>query len=91
VRHPEVEPTNNAEERAIRPRGLWRKGSLGTQSPEGSRVVEAIRPAVATLKQQYRPILDDVIAACGAGLYNQPAPSLLPTPNLLDQLVRPAG
>jgi transposase len=30
VRHEEVEPTNNAAERAIRPGVLWRKGSFGT-------------------------------------------------------------
>ena len=33
VRHPEVEPTNHAAERAIRPGGLWRKGSFGTHRP----------------------------------------------------------
>ena len=91
VRHPEVEPTNHAAERAIRPGVLWRKSSFGTQSPEGSRVVETMLTAVATLKQQHRNILDDVIAACEAALRNQPAPSLLPTPELLDQLVRPAA
>jgi transposase len=90
VRHPEVEPTNNAAERAIRSGVLWRKGSFGTQRPEGSRVVETMMPAVATLKQPHRNILDDVIAACEAALRNQPAPSLLPTPQLLDQLVHPA-
>ena len=31
VRHPEVEPTNNASERAIRPGVLCRKSSFGTQ------------------------------------------------------------
>jgi transposase len=91
VRHPEVEPTNNAAERAIRPGVLWRKGSFGTQSPEGSRFVETMMTAVATLKQQHRNILDYVVAACEAALRNQPAPSLLPTPELLDQLVRPAA
>jgi transposase len=42
VRHEGVEPTNNAPERAIRPGVLWRKGSFGTQSAEGSRVVETM-------------------------------------------------
>jgi transposase len=91
VRHPEVEPTNNAAERAIRPGVLWRTGSFGTQSPEGSRFVETMMTTVATLKQPHRNILDDIIAACEAPLRNQPAPSLLPTPALLDQLVRPAA
>jgi hypothetical protein len=45
-----VEPANNAAERAIRPGVLWRKGSFGTQSAEGSRFVEAMMTVVATLK-----------------------------------------
>jgi transposase len=60
VRHPEVEPTNNAAERAIRPGVLWRKGRVGTQSPEGSRVVETMMTAGATLKPQHRNSLDYV-------------------------------
>ena len=80
VRHAGVEPTNNAAERAIRPGVLWRKGSFGTQSPEGSRFVEAMMTVVATLKQQHRNVLDYLTAACEAALRGQPAPSLLPTP-----------
>jgi transposase len=57
VRHEEVEPTNNAAERAIRPGGLWRKGSFGTPSPEGSRFVEAMMTVVATLTPQHRKVL----------------------------------
>ena len=66
VRHEGVEPTNNAAERAIRPGVLWRKGSFGTHSPEGSRFVETMMTVVATLKQQHRNILDYVTAACEA-------------------------
>ena len=54
VRVEGVEPTNNAAERAIRPGVLWRKGSFGTQSAQGSRFVEAMMTVVATLKQQHR-------------------------------------
>ena len=91
VRHPEVEPTNNAAERAIRPGVLWRKGSFGTQSAEGSRFVEAMMTVVATLKQQHRNVLDYVTAACQAALSGEPAPSLLPTPEHLAQLRRLAA
>src|SRR5215510_5831959 len=66
VRHPEVEPTHNAAERAIRPGVLWRKGSFGTQSADGSRFVEALMTAVATLKQQHRHVLAYMTAACEA-------------------------
>ena len=53
-----VGPTNNAAERAIRPGVLWRKGSFGTLSAQGSRFVESMMTVVATLKQQHRNPLD---------------------------------
>jgi transposase len=86
VRHEGVEPTNNAAERAIRPGVLWRKGSFGTQSPEGSRFVETMMTVVATLKQQHRNVLDYVIEACEAALRSQPAPSLLPPSTVSKQV-----
>jgi transposase len=91
VRHEGVEPTNNAAERAIRPGVLWRKGSFGTHSPEGSRFVEAMMTIVATLKQQHCNVLDYLTAACQAALCDEPAPSLLPTPDQLHALLRPAA
>jgi transposase len=91
VRHAGVEPTNNAAERAIRPGVLWRKGSFGTQSAEGSCFVEAIMTVVATLKQQHRNVLDYLTAACEAALCGEPAPSLLPTPGELTQRFHPAA
>jgi transposase len=91
VRHPEVEPTNNAAERAIRPAVLWRKGCFGTQSADGSRFVEAMMTVVTTLKQQHRPILDYLTATCEAMLRGEPAPSLLPTPTAIEQLMCPAA
>lgn len=91
VRHDGVEPTNNAAERAIRPGVLWRKGSFGTQSAEGSRFVEAMMTVVATLKQQHRHVLDYLTAACEAALRGEPAPSLLPSPTDLAKFMRPAA
>ena len=73
-----VEPTNNAAERAIRPGGLWRKGSFGTQSAQGARFVEAMMTVVATLQQQHRHILAYMTEACQAAYMGLPAPSLLP-------------
>ena len=73
-----VEPTNNAAERSIRPGVLWRKGSFGTQSAEGSRFVERMLTVVATLKQQQRNVLEYLTAACEAALRSEAAPSLLP-------------
>jgi transposase len=91
VRHEGVEPTNNAAERAIRPAVLWRKGSFGTQSPEGSRFVEAMMTVVTTLKQQHRNVLDYLTAAGAAPWRSDPAPSLLPTPDHLTELLHPAA
>jgi len=91
VRHPMVEPTNNAAERAIRPGVLWRKGSFGTQSADGSRVVEAMMTMVATLKQQHRHVLGYLTTACEAALQGKPPPSLLPSPGDLEPLIRPAA
>ena len=76
VRHPGVEPTNNATERANCPSMLWSKGSLGTQSAEGSCVVEALMTAVATLKPQHRHVLGYLTAVCEGALRGEPAPSL---------------
>src|SRR5713101_7532512 len=73
-----VEPTNNTAERAIRPGVLWRKGSFGTHSAQGSRFVESMMTVVATLRQQQRNVLEYLTAACEAALRDEPAPSLLP-------------
>ena len=57
---------------------LWRKGSFGTQSAEGSRFVESMMTVVTTLKQQQRNVLEFLTAACEAALRGEAAPSLLP-------------
>ena len=91
VRHEGVEPTNNAAERASRPGVLWRKGSFGTQSADGSRFVEAMMTVAATLKPQHRNVLDYLTAACEAAWYGEPPPSLLPTPRDLTKSMCPAA
>ena len=83
-----VEPTNNTAERSIRPGVLWRKGSFGTQSEEGSRFVESMLTVVSTLKQQQRNVLEYLTAACEAALRGEAAPSLLPAS---DQKVQAAA
>src|SRR6266851_2790160 len=81
------EPTNNTAERAIRPGVLWRKGSFGTQSAEGSRFVESMMTVVTTLKQQQRNVLEYLTAACEAALRGDTAPSLLPVSEQQSQAV----
>jgi transposase len=83
-----VEPTNNFGERTIRHAVLWRKGSFGTDSADGSRFVERMLTAIATLRQQRRNVLEFITEACTAVLKNAPAPSLLP---LVDHATRAAA
>jgi hypothetical protein len=74
-----VEPTNNASERALRPGVLWRKGSFGTQSVHGSRVVEAMMTVVATLSTRVRLHLHRL---WGIGMYHtERAPTIGPWAN----------
>jgi transposase len=73
-----VEPTNNFAERILRQGVLWRKGSFGTDSPNGSRFVERILTVVTTLRLQKRNVLDSMTAACEAALHGTTPPSLLP-------------
>lgn len=79
-----IEPTNNTAERAIRPMVLYRKISFGTQGAPGSRFIERIMTAVATLRLQGRHVLGHLVKVCEADRLGEPAPSLLPhrTPRL---------
>jgi hypothetical protein len=76
VDHEEVEPTNNAAERALRPAVLWRRGCFGTQSEAGSRFAERMRTVSATLQQHQRPLLPFITDAITAYWSRQPSPSL---------------
>lgn len=78
VRVEGVEPTNNSGERAVRPGVIYRKLSGGTKSEAGSRFVERILTARATLRLQGRLILPFLQEACEAHLRRSPPPSLLP-------------
>lgn len=74
-----IEPTNNFGERTIRHAVIWRKGCYGTDSEPGSRFVERMLTAIATLRQQDRNVLEFLTEACTAKLNASPAPSLLPS------------
>jgi transposase len=77
VDHEGMEPTNNISERKIRPSVMWRKTSFGTHSTHGSRFVERILTAAATLRQQNRDVLNFLTEAYQARLFHRIAPSLL--------------
>ncbi len=74
----EVEPTNNASERALRHAVIWRKLSFGTQSRGGSRFVETLLTVIETCRQQSRNVFAYVTEAVRAHFAAQPPPSLLP-------------
>ncbi len=78
VRVPGVEPTNNLAERSLRHAVLWRKGSFGTHSAEGSLFVGRMLTVVTSLRQQKRHVLDYLTSANQAVLDRSPAPSILP-------------
>jgi len=75
--HEDVEPTNNASERALRHAVIWRKLSFGTQSPGGSRFVETMLTVIESCRQQGRNVFEYVSAAVQAHYAQQPTPSLL--------------
>jgi transposase len=75
--HPDVEPTNNAAERALRPAVIWRKTSYGTQSEAGSRFVERILTVVTSARQQGRNPFELVRDAIQAQRSGTAPPSLL--------------
>jgi len=78
VRVEDLEPTNNAAERALRHAVQWRKSSFGTESLGGSHFVENILTVVATCRQQDRPVLDYLTRCCQALYTGGQPPSLLP-------------
>lgn len=80
TRVPGIEPTNNAGEQEIRPAVLWRKGSFGSHSPEGSRFVERMLTLVRSLRKQGRAVLEFLVEAVTAHRMDRRAPSLLPDP-----------
>ncbi len=75
--HPDVEPTNNASERALRHAVIWRKLSFGTQSPAGSRFVETLLSVLETCRQQKRNVFAFVTQAVQAHFANRPPPQIL--------------
>jgi transposase len=77
LEHPDVEPTNNAAERALRHAVIWRKLSFGTQSDGGSRFVERLLSVIETCRQQDRAVLPFVTQSVERHFAHRRAPSLL--------------
>lgn len=78
VDNPGVDLTNNLAERDLRTAVIWRKTSFGTDSERGSRFVERMLTASASLRKQGRSLLTFLAAALAvAGQPHRRAPSLL--------------
>jgi hypothetical protein len=75
----EIEPTNNAAERALRPAVLRRKCCFGADGTEGNQFVARILTVATTCRQQQRHLLDYLADAVAAHRLAQSASALLPT------------
>lgn len=78
VTTPDVEPTNNLAEQAIRFVVLDRLVTQGTRGESGNRWCERIWTVIATCAQQGRSVFAYLEAAVAAWLAGTEAPSLLP-------------
>ena len=77
LKHDNVEPTNNANERSLRHVVIWRKLLFGTQSASGSRFVETMLSVIETCRQQNRDIFAYVTEADQSHFHGYPTPKLL--------------
>ena len=53
-----IEPTHNAAERSLRHAVIWKHLSFGTQSAQGSRLVETLLSILETCRPQSRDTFD---------------------------------
>lgn len=75
---PDVSPTNNTAERALRGAVIMRKVQGGTQSEQGNRWIERILSVNETCRLQGRAVLDYLLEAADAAHHGRPSPSLVP-------------
>lgn len=74
---PDVEPTNNATERALRSVVIDRKVTQGTRGQTGMRWSERIWTTIATCQKQNRNVLHYLHQTIRANWDNQSAPALI--------------
>jgi transposase len=75
--HPDVEPTNNRAERALRGPVIHRKLSHGTRSRDGERFAERAHTAAATCRQQHRSLFEYLTKLLTAHTRGDPLPALI--------------
>lgn len=74
--HPEVPPTNNASERALRNSVIHRKVTGGFRSEWGADAHAAVMTVLQTARKQGQAVLATLQGAVGAPFPTRPAPSL---------------
>ena len=74
--HDGVQPTNNHAERALRSAVIYRKLSLGTQSPGGEHRIEQPLSAHTTCRLQSRSLFVNLTETLTAHAHGNPTPTL---------------
>lgn len=76
---PQIDPTNNVAEQAIRFIVIDRHVSQGTRSPRGRAANERLWTVIATCSLQGRSAFEFILQALNAYFYDESPPSLVPT------------
>lgn len=80
ITEPDVDPTNNLAEQAIRFVAIHRRVTQGTRGEIGRQWLERMSTVVTTCEQQSRSAFDFIVEAITAHLDGHPAPTLVPQP-----------
>src|SRR5258708_6969171 len=78
LEEPDVDPTNNAAERALRTAVQWRKISFGNRSGQGEWATARLLTVTQTCRRQGRHVFSYLTQAVICHRPQLPAPSLLP-------------
>jgi hypothetical protein len=78
ITEPDVDPTNNLAEQAIRFVAIHRRMTQGTRGEKGQHWCERLWTVATTCGQQGRSVFAFLLAAVQAYLQGDPFPSLLP-------------
>ena len=78
ITEPNIEPTNNLAEQAIRFVAIHRRMTQGTRSEDGRHWCERIWTVIQTCSQQRRSVFEFLCAAVTAHFRSDEAPSLVP-------------
>jgi hypothetical protein len=78
ITEPDVEPTNNLAEQAIRFVAIHRRMTQGTGGEKGQRWCERLWTVATTCFQQGRSVFAFLLQSVQAHFHGEPCPSLLP-------------